>query len=65
MLVNNLFLCYIILVRYRVSSSCASLCKIFSFLPNYMEEGTHIAILGDKHTRVTNKFSKHSGVRNN
>ena len=52
-------------VRYHVCSSFASLRKIFSFLRNYMEEGIHIAILGVKHTRVRNKFSKHLGVRNN
>lgn len=46
-------------------SSFASLRKIFSFLPNYMEEGVHIAILGAKHTGVRNMFSKHLGVRNN
>lgn len=51
--------------RYHVCSSFASLCKIFSFLPNYREEGILIAVLGVKHTRVRNKFSKHMHARNN
>lgn len=50
--------------RYHVCSSFASLCKIFSFLPNCMEEGILRAILGGKYTRVRNKFSKHIGPRN-
>jgi len=64
LLVNNIFFVLYNTVRYHVPSSSASLCEIFSFLPNYMEEGIFIAILGDKH-KVRNKFSKRLGVRNN
>lgn len=57
---NNLFLCY---HNMAPCTSFASLCKIFTFLPNYM--GMHIDSLGAKHLRVRNKFSKHLCVRNN
>lgn len=62
--VNNLCTLYNS-ARYHVCSSFAPLRKIFSFLPNCLEEGIVIAVLGGKHTRVRNKFSKHIGVRNN
>lgn len=46
-------------------SSFAPLCKIFSFLSNYMEKGIHGAILDARHTGVRSRFSKQLGVRTN
>lgn len=52
-------------VRYHIHSSFASLCKILTFLSNYMEEGMHTTIPEAKHMTVRNKFLNQLDVTKN